>query len=87
MVSYDRIFEHLNLATEMISGQPHDFTLASSLYRIFTRKKNQMGHVYVKYLTPIGIDDYLQRHFVEGIADRAAFSKAACQLTEYLLKV
>lgn len=59
MISYDRIFEHLNLATEMISGEKHDFTLVSSLYRIFTTQADKMGHVYVKYLTPIGIQEYL----------------------------
>lgn len=40
MISYDRIFEHLNLATEMMSGEKKDYTLLSSMANIYQRKEN-----------------------------------------------
>ena len=87
MISYDRIFEHLNLATEMISGKPKDFTLFSSLWNIYKRKENQMGNIYVKYLTPIKLEAFVQKNFPEGIKTPELFKKAAIELTECLLKV
>ena len=87
MISYDRIFEHLNLATEMISGKQKDFTLFSSLWNIYQRKENQMGNIYVKYLSPININTFVQKHYPEGIKTPELFKKAAIELTECLLKV
>jgi glycerol-3-phosphate O-acyltransferase len=40
MISYDRIFEHLNLATEMMSGEKKDYTFLSSMANIYQRKEN-----------------------------------------------
>jgi glycerol-3-phosphate O-acyltransferase len=40
MISYDRIFEHLNLATEMMSGEKKDYTFLSSIANIYQRKEN-----------------------------------------------
>lgn len=31
MISYDRIYESINLATEMINGQKRDYTLYTSM--------------------------------------------------------
>lgn len=87
MISYDRIFEHLNLATEMISGKQKDFTLFSSLWNIYQRKENQMGNIYVKYLSPININTFVSKNYPEGIKTPELFKKAAIELTECLLKV
>lgn len=55
MISYDRIFEHANLSSEMISGEKLDYNLVTAMWNIFRRKENQMGDVYVKYLKPINV--------------------------------
>lgn len=86
MISYDRIFEHSNLATEMISGEKKDFTLLSSMISIHNRKENQMGNIYVKYLSPVNLEGYLSQSFPEGIKTPESFKKASQALTELLLK-
>jgi len=59
MISYDRIFEHQNLATEMISGEKQDYNLMTTMWNIFKRKENQMGDVYVKYLNPVNVHAFV----------------------------
>ena len=87
MVSYDRIFEHTNLASEMISGEKHDYNLLTTLWNVFKRKENQMGDVYIKYLKPIHIDKFAHKHYPEGLKSPDTFKRAAIQLTECLLKL
>ena len=55
MISYDRIYESKNLATEMINGQKTDYTLYTSLKRAKRTKQDVLGHIYVKYLDPIDL--------------------------------
>ena len=61
MVSYDRIYEARNLTTEMISGEKKDYTLWTSIKKIGTTAKDSLGHIYVKYLDPINLQDYLAK--------------------------
>lgn len=46
-----------------------------------------MGNVYVKYLTPIKLEAFVQKNFSEGIKTPELFKRAAIELTECLLKV
>ena len=67
MMSYDRIFEHINMSKEMISGNKHDFNALSSLRSIHGRKENQLGNVYMKCLEPVNIREFLvQQGYAEG---------------------
>ena len=59
MVSYDRIYESGNLASEMIEGEKVDYTFLTSLEKIFKTSHNSLGHIYVKYLDPINIEEYV----------------------------
>jgi len=59
MVSYDRIYESINLATEMINGQKRDYTLFSSLKLQKQSRENVLGHIYVKHLEPINLGQWL----------------------------
>ena len=59
MVSYDRIYEANNLATEMISGSKKDYTLWTGVKRVASTKKDSLGHIYVKYLDPINLKEYI----------------------------
>jgi len=52
-VSYDRIYESANLATEMINGEKQDYTLLMSLQKMISLKRDSLGDIYVKHLTPI----------------------------------
>lgn len=87
MISYDRIFEHTNIAEEMISGEKHDYNLLSALWNVFKRKENQMGDVYIKYLNPINVGKFTAKNFPEGLKSAETFKRAALQLTECLLKL
>ena len=35
MISYDRIYEGLNIATEMVSGEKKDYTLSTLVSKIY----------------------------------------------------
>ena len=59
MVSYDRIFEAPNMATEMISGAKKDYTLWTGVKRVANTAKDSLGHIYVKYLDPINLKEYI----------------------------
>ena len=56
MVSYDRIYEGLNISTEMIQGEKRDYTFFSSINKIWSTSANSLGHIFVKYLDPISVD-------------------------------
>ena len=59
MVSYDRIYEAPNMATEMISGTKKDYTLWTGVQKVQQTKKDSLGHIYVKYLDPIDLKKYI----------------------------
>ena len=59
MVSYDRIYEADNLASEMIKGQKTDYTFLTSIKSIRNTEQNYLGHIYVKYLEPINLEKFL----------------------------
>mmetsp|Transcript_15899 Transcript_15899/g.21538 ORF Transcript_15899/g.21538 Transcript_15899/m.21538 type:complete len:82 (+) Transcript_15899:2256-2501(+) len=56
MVSYDRIYEGLNIATEMISGEKRDYTFLSGLKKIHSTGTDALGHIYLRYLEPINME-------------------------------
>ena len=59
-ISYDRMYESSNLATEMISGKKMYYTMFNTLTKIWTLNNDAIGDVYVKYLDPINVQDYLE---------------------------
>lgn len=59
VTNYDRIYEADNLATEMINGKKQNYNIFSSLREIHTTKENSLGHIYVKYLEPIDLEQFL----------------------------
>lgn len=65
MVSYDRVFEQLNLAGEMVSGENRHMSFWEVLYKVFNFSHGQLGSCYVKYLEPIRIKDFLDQSGVE----------------------
>jgi len=58
-VSYDRVFEQENLATEMISGENRHMTGLQVFGELFNHYDGQLGSIYVKYLEPIPVHDFL----------------------------
>ena len=60
MMSYDRIYESINLATEMISGEKRDYTLYKSMALANKTHENVLGHVYVKYLEPVNLEQWIK---------------------------
>jgi glycerol-3-phosphate O-acyltransferase len=66
-VSYDRLFEIENLATEMISGQNKSMNTLEVFYEIKTMFEGQLGSVYVKYLKPIPVHDFLVTQGYENL--------------------
>jgi len=85
MVSYERIYEGLNIATEMINGEKRDYTHWSTMKKIASTAKDQLGHVYVKYLDPINLDQYV-RNSCKGIINSGNVETLALQLTEDLME-
>ena len=59
-ISCDRIQESLNLANEMINGTKDYYTLYNIMQRARAMSKNEIGDVYVKYLEPINLHEYLR---------------------------
>ena len=74
MVSYDRILEGLNMATEMIQGEKTDYDFTRAIFAVNGQQKNQLGHVYVKYLNPINLAEYTQS-FNKGGDESAGVKK------------
>ena len=62
MISYDRIYESHNLATEMINGEKKDYTMWTSLKKLKSTPKDTMGHIYVKYLDPVNLDQFVKSY-------------------------
>ena len=59
-ISIDRIYENTNLATEMINGKKYDPTMFSSMQKMWSMIKDEIGDIYVKYLEPIHVGEYLK---------------------------
>ena len=59
-ISCDRIQESLNLANEMINGKKDYYTLYNIMQRARAMSQNEIGDVYVKYLEPINLHEYLR---------------------------
>ena len=85
MVSYDRIYESGNLATEMIEGEKVDYPFYTSLEKIFKTSHNSLGHIYVKYLDPINIEEYVQTN-CDGRLCQGNLDTAALKLTTDLIE-
>ena len=83
MVSYDRIYEGLNIATEMMQGERRDYTLMSTINKIWSTSKNSLGHIFVKYLDPISLDQY----FKGAMQSSSDLENSAQQLTDHLMEV
>lgn len=59
-ISYDRIYESANLATEMINGQKEDYTIWTVFTKLVSSKYDSLGDVYFRHLDPINLHEYLQ---------------------------
>ena len=59
MTSYDRLFETFNLTSEMASGTKKDMRMRHVAKRFATLKTDSLGQVFVKYLEPISVKDFL----------------------------
>jgi glycerol-3-phosphate O-acyltransferase len=59
-VSYDRIFETRNLTSEMISGKKELLTLRDFAARTISLKQDYLGEIYVKFLEPLVVSDFLK---------------------------
>ena len=59
MMSYDRIYEQGNLSRVMISSEQEEFSLQSTINRMYSLPENSLGEVYIKYLEPINLRNYL----------------------------
>jgi len=84
----DRIVEGSNLATEMINGEKEDYTAGALLYKLMTANPDAIGDVYVKYLEPVVLSDYLKVHALE-LREQVApkeFEEIALQLTSQFLE-
>lgn len=58
-ISLDRIYESANLATEMINGEKEDYTMLTAFSKMRNSTVDQIGDVYVKYLEPIFLNEWL----------------------------
>jgi len=85
MVSYDRIYEADNLASEMIKGQKTDYTFFTSIKSIRNTEHNYLGHIYVKYLEPINLEKFLGAK-VQRKLSQDNFEVTALQLTTHLME-
>lgn len=85
MMSYDRIYEQLNIASEMVSGQQVKLNIFKALDEIWSLKKGGLGNVYVKYLEPLNLYDYLKVRNAEKL-EPSMVDSVGLELTEELLQ-
>ena len=85
MISYDRKYEASNLATEMINGERKDYTLFTAMQHIGTQPKNKLGNIYVKYLNPVNLNDFMQDHCKNGLSQEN-FDQVALKLNNLLME-
>lgn len=85
MVSYDRIYENTNLASEMISGEKNDFTLYTSYMKMHSTGENSLGHIYYRYLDPINLEQYLKTNCSLKL-NQPNFESAAHKLSTHIME-
>lgn len=59
VASYDRIFETTNLTNNMVGSQGKLETITDAFKKTMYFGKDQLGEVFIKYLEPIHLKDYL----------------------------
>jgi glycerol-3-phosphate O-acyltransferase len=84
MISYDRIYEQGNLSREMITGERRDYDFTGTMKQMFFTPENSLGEVFVKYLEPVNIKDYLKKTVGSGPLDQEKLDIASLQLTQEL---
>jgi glycerol-3-phosphate O-acyltransferase len=83
-VSYDRVFEQQNLATEMISGESRHISGLQVFGELFNHFDGQLGSVYVKYLEPIPVHEFLVQNGYDNLQHEDQ-EQASQKLTNSLL--
>lgn len=83
MTSYDRIFETYNLTSEMATGLKKDMRMRHFIKRHASMKTDVLGQVFVKYLAPISVQEFLQKN-LDTELDVANLEKASILLTQEL---
>lgn len=62
MVSYDRLFEANYVAEGVFDGTKHPESSITQLSRkVLMPQANSLGNVFVKYLEPIQLKEYMQK--------------------------
>ena len=60
-VTYDRLIESANMANQMISGDTRPNGFGEVIYKLTNRLQSlNIGDIFVKYLEPIHLTQYLQ---------------------------
>jgi glycerol-3-phosphate O-acyltransferase len=87
-ISCDRIYESANLATEMINGEKNDLTMLTALQKLNNIGNDALGDVYVKYLEPVNLHDYLKQNapVTKELYSAKTFEATAIGLTTHLLQ-
>ena len=73
----------------MINGTKQYYTVFNTLDKMWNLSKDAIGDVYVKYLEPINLHDYLKENgkiSQEMMATPGHFESTALQLTTHLLR-
>jgi glycerol-3-phosphate O-acyltransferase len=84
-VTYDRIFEMNNLATEMVSGEVDGLSFLGVLDKLHKMKKDQLGRIFVQYGEPLSVRDYLQSQTFSPL-NSANLSVASLKLSQDLIR-
>lgn len=85
MVSYDRIFERENLANEMIEGEKVDYSFLESVKGVAQNPHDAVGQIFVKYLDPIDLKEYVKESEPKGL-NAENLERIAYKLTSDLLE-
>ena len=59
-ICYDRLFESINIATEMISGKNRFMGIYEAIFKLGNFNAGQFGNVFVKCLKPIKVSEFLE---------------------------
>ena len=72
----------------MINGEKADLTMLTALKKLQQIGKDALGDVYVKYLEPINLHEYLQAHVpaTTELYSAKTFEKTAIGLTTHIYK-
>ncbi len=58
-IQYERVFEQINFASEMISGTSQLMSFWEVLYKVLNYEDGQLGNVFVKFLDPINLKEFI----------------------------